>query len=138
MKKHPARLTRRYTGEIIHAPSFPGCGLMANCRGDLLCGNTLVEIKARTTGSGRKPFHPEDFKQLLVYCALNYLAGDAYDIQKIELYNPREGYLWESDVSEFIFLVSNSTAASLFEQTGQFLSALGESIDLTLTHCLPA
>ena len=79
--------------------------------------------------NGRKPFRPEDFRQLLTYCAMNYLANNIYDIQKIHLFNPRMGYLWQSDLEEFVFLISNSTSADLFESIGNYLSELSESID---------
>jgi len=121
------RLAALYAGNLIHDPAFPGCGLMTNCKGDLLYGTTLVEIKAYRE-IGRKPFHPEDFKQLLTYCALNFLAGNIYTIEKIQLFNPRMGYLWQSDLEEFVFLISNSTSAVLFENIGNYLTELSESI----------
>ena len=126
------RITGLYTGTLIHDPHFPGCGLLSNCNGDLICGTTLVEIKANREMKGRKPFRPEDFRQLLTYCAMNYLANDIYDIQKIHLFNPRMGYLWQSDLEEFVFLISNSTGADLFESIGNYLTELSESIDSTM------
>ena len=130
IKIQAERLQGRYSGSVIHSPFFPGCGLMANCNGDLLYGTTLVEIKARMEKQGRKPFRPEDFRQVLVYCALNYLANDNYDIQKIQLFNPRMGVYWESDLQEFIYLISNSTSSALFESIGSYLTEQPESIDL--------
>jgi hypothetical protein len=121
------RLSGLYAGNLIHDPAFPGCGLMTDCKGDLLYGTTLVEIKAYREFK-RKPFHPEDFKQLLIYCALNFLAGNIYPIEKIQLFNPRMGYLWQSDLEEFVFLISNSTSAVLFENIGNYLTELSESI----------
>ena len=123
------RIAGLYSGKLIHDPPFPGCGLMSNCNGDLICGTTLVEIKANREMNGRKPFRPEDFRQLLTYCALNYLANDLYDIRKIHLFNPRMGYLWQSDLEEFVYLISNTTIADLFESIGNYLSELSESID---------
>ncbi len=114
---------------LIYDPSFPGHGLMANCKGDLLYGTTLVEIKAPNVDEGRKPFNPEDFRQVLIYCALNYLAGEKYVINKINLVNPRTGYLWQSNLEEFIFKISKVSSFELFESIGRYLLDLSESRD---------
>ncbi len=129
ISKQAERLISKYNNMLVHNPSFPGYGVMGNCRGDLLCGTTLVEIKANRQGN-RKPFKPEDFRQLLVYCALNYLADSKYVINKIELFNPRMGYVWQSDLEEFIYIVTDSTSSELFESIGDYLSELSDSIDL--------
>jgi hypothetical protein len=131
IKIQAERMAGRYSGECMHDPPFPGCGIMSNCNGDLLWGKTLVEIKARTVKPGRRPFHMEDFKQLLLYCALNHLSDEKYDIQKIELFNPREGYLWQSDLREFVLMISNSATSDLFENTGSYLTSLTESADFS-------
>ena len=122
------RLGAMYVGKLVHDPPFPGCGIMTNCNGDLLSGTTLIEIKAHRD-TRKKPFRLEDFRQLLVYLALNYIAGSIYDIRKIHLFNPRMGYLWQSGVEEFIYLVSNTTSESFFKSMGTFLSELSESPD---------
>lgn len=123
------RLNGFYGGNLVYDPPFPGHGLMANCKGDLIYGTTLVEIKAPSVKEGRKPFNPEDFRQILTYCALNYLAGEKYVINKINLVNPRMGYLWQSDLEEFVNLISGASAAELFESTGSYLLELSESLD---------
>ena len=124
------RLNSKYNKILVHNPFFPGYGVMGNCRGDLLCGTTLVEIKANRQGN-RRPFKPADFRQLLVYCALNYLADGKYVINKIELFNPRMGYLWESDLEEFIYVITDSNSSELFENIGDYLSELSDSIDMS-------
>ncbi len=91
------RLASQYEGKLVHDPPFPGYGILANCRGDLLCGSTLVEIKANAGRRYNKPFENRDFRQLIVYCALNYLAGHKYRISMINLFNPRMGFVWQSD-----------------------------------------
>jgi hypothetical protein len=123
------RLDGFYGGNLIFDPFFPGHGLMANCMGDLLYGTTLVEIKAPMVKVGRKPFNPEDFRQILTYTALNYLAGEKYPINKINLVNPRMGYIWQSGLEEFIYLISGASSVVLFESIGNYLLDLSESID---------
>lgn len=118
------RMADRYKSDLHFEPSFPGCGLLGNCEGDLICGNTLVEIKARV--KGKRAYDYEDFKQILIYCALNYLAGDIYEIKRIELFNPREGLLWGENLDEFVFLISNSEPGGLFEKMGDFMASLSE------------
>ena len=120
------RMACQYAGKLVHDPSFPGYGVMANCRGDLICGSTLVEIKANTGKKYNKPFETRDFRQLIVYCALNYLAGHKYRINKVNLFNPRMGFLWQSDIDGFIFHITRSTSAELFHTIGDFLLALSE------------
>jgi hypothetical protein len=122
------RMEDRYKNNLHFEPSFPGCGLLGNCEGDLICDKTLVEIKARS--KGKRAFDYDDFKQILVYCALNYLAGDIYDIQRIELFNPREGVLWGENLNDFVFMISNSEPSGLFEKMGDFMSSLSEPFTL--------
>ena len=123
------RLDGQYGSMVKHDPFFPGCGIMSSCRGDLISGQTLVEVKAQKARTENKPFRIEDFRQLIVYCALNYLAGEKYKITKINLFNPRLGYLWSSDLEEFIYIISNSTSAELFENLGNYLTESAETID---------
>lgn len=124
------RLEGKYGTRVKHNPFFPGYGIMANCSGDLISGSTLVEIKAQSERGGRKPFRNEDFRQLLVYCALNNLANQKYDIKTIQLFNPRIGRLWQSDLEEFVQLISNNTSVELFQSIGDFLTELSDPIDL--------
>lgn len=128
ISKQANRLAVCYRGNLNHDPEFPGCGILSNCRGDLLWGKTLVEIKATRDSGRRAVFRPEDFRQLLIYCALNYLAGDMYEIVNIQLFNPRRGYRWEANLDDFVSMISESTTAELFEQIGWFLSDLSETI----------
>ena len=132
IKIQAERLDGFYGGSLIYDPPFPGYGLMANCRGDLISGTTLVEIKAPVIKEGRKPFNPEDFRQLLTYCALNYLAKEKRNINKIHLVNPRMGYLWQADLEEFVYLISRSSSTELFESIGNYLLELADSVDTAM------
>ena len=41
------------------------------------------------------------------------------------------GYLWESDLEEFIYVITDSNSSELFESIGDYLSELSDSIDLS-------
>ena len=66
-------------------PSFPGCGWVESCAGDLVCDGTLVEVKA-----GARGFRSADFRQALIYCALAF-ASKSIEIERVCLLNLRTG-----------------------------------------------
>lgn len=88
------RLTITYsnTENLVVAPSFDGCGILFPTEGDLLNGNTLVEIKG-----GVRNFKSIDLRQLYTYAALNHMS-EKYAIKSFELFNPRIGRSWKEDV----------------------------------------
>src|SRR6266404_7727905 len=87
-------IVRRNPAMIV-SPLFPGCGFVDESEGDLLVGNTLYEIK-----SADRNFRLVDFRQILVYLALNTSAR-TYDIHNVGLINPRTGVYFEIKVDEF-------------------------------------
>jgi len=123
------RLASMYSGPVILSPEFPGCGIMTNCRGDVIQGARLIEIKAARDSMRRASFRPEDFRQLLIYCALNYLSGDIYEISDIELVNPRRGIRWTSNLESFIRIISDSSSKDLFEIIGEYLTDMADHQD---------
>jgi hypothetical protein len=126
IKEQSERLISRYRDKSVEFyPEFMGCGIMESCQGDLFHKNTLVEIKA-----GERGILSSDIKQLIVYCALNWLSKKPLSISQIELYNPRQGILWESSLNEMIMSISNLPTEDLFDQIGKYLSGLSEDIEL--------
>lgn len=123
------RLASMYSGPVTLSPEFPGCGILTNCRGDLLQGSKLIEIKAARDRQRRASFRPEDFRQLLIYCALNYLAGDIYIISDIELVNPRRGIKWTYNLEKFIRIISDNSSNELFEIIGEYLTDMADHQD---------
>ena len=116
------RLTLRICpGLIVHAvvlsPEFSGCGMIDTCRGDVLVGETLFEIKA-----GDRPFRALDVRQLVTYVALNY-AGHQRAISTVALVNPRVGISVEMDLGEFCFEVSGQDTAGLLAEMIYAMSA---------------
>lgn len=103
------------------SPHFPGCGFVDESEGDLLIGNTLYEIK-----SADRNFRLVDFRQVLVYLALNTSAR-TYDIRSVGLINPRTGDYFEIKVDEFARSISGKHSTELFSEVISFVSGGGVS-----------
>lgn len=104
------RLTRY--GRLVDIqckPSFPGCGMVDRCEGDILVGAALIEIKA-----GDRPFRSVDLRQVLTYLVLNH-AGRVRLLETVGLVNPRTGTSFEIGVEEFCFEVGGRHSSELFE-----------------------
>lgn len=71
---------------LIFDPSFDGLGFLNSAEGDILFGDSLIEVKA-----GYRNFSVNDIRQLLVYLTLNHYSRSPHEINKVELYNPRMG-----------------------------------------------
>jgi hypothetical protein len=120
------RLLKHYRGKLIEFyPEFSGCGIMESCQGDMFYNETLVEIKA-----GERGVLSSDIKQIITYCALNWLSSNSKTIKRVEFYNPRQGILWESELEELIMTVSNLPIEDLFDQIGKYLINMSEDIEL--------
>ena len=80
-------------------PYFKGCGLIDECFGDVIMGDTLYEIKS-VSGN----FIMEHFKQVFVYFALNYISKN-YSLKNIAIYNPRKDLCFKIPIriSSFTF-----------------------------------
>lgn len=79
--------------DIIISPKFKGCGFIDHVIGDVYTDSRLIEIK-----SGERFFKVIDFRQILVYCTLNYYSNDRKIIDAIELFNPRMGIAFSTDI----------------------------------------
>lgn len=79
--------------DIIISPKFKGCGFIDHVIGDVYTDSRLIEIK-----SGERFFKVIDFRQILVYCTLNYYSNDRKIIDVIELFNPRMGIAFSTDI----------------------------------------
>lgn len=90
LAKRHLRFFRR-KGDLQPLPSFPGCGWLSECAGDVVAEKTLFEVK-----SGQRGFRSTDLRQVLAYCALNFAAKN-YDISHVCLVNPRVGTYLEGD-----------------------------------------
>lgn len=116
------RLYKRYNKDIKVNPQFCGCGVIDNCNGDILKNETLVEIKA-----GKRKISATDIKQMITYYALNNHTH-AFNIQEFELYNPRTGFLWNSNIQVLISDISSISAYELCDEIGKYVSDMTEKI----------
>jgi hypothetical protein len=120
------RLVQLYKSEKpTFYPQFAGCGILENCQGDLLYGNTLVEIKA-----GERGITPTDIRQLIIYSALSWLSKDKKEIENIELFNPRQGIYWKENIADCVLSISNVSMEDLFDQISKYLSELSDQVEL--------
>jgi hypothetical protein len=103
-------------------PSFPGSGVVSSCRGDLLAGTTLVEVKA-----GNRGFRAEDVRQVLVYLALNYVARQ-HEITHMMLLNPRSGHYSKLSVTSLCLFASGLSENELLESIIFGFSLQGTSV----------
>lgn len=97
-------------------PTFNGCGCIHKCKGDILYGNTLVEVKA-----GDRNFRINDIRQVVIYLALNF-SSQQYSIKNIELINPRTGLFFQSSVKTIIKECSGKMPVDIFSDIVEFVS----------------
>jgi hypothetical protein len=107
--------------QINISPFFKGCGFIENCFGDVIVNNTLYELKAV-----QRNFQVVDYKQLITYCALNYMSRQ-YDIKEIALYNPRSGNYFKHNIDQFSMMISGKPSTILFGEVIEFISGGGIS-----------
>lgn len=98
-------------------PIFKGCGLISSCEGDLIEGDCLYEVKA-----GDRAFRITDLRQLLIYSALAYSAGNL-SFKRIGLFNPRTGSSWTRTLDQVCNAVAGERAVdTLSALVGSFSS----------------
>ena len=98
-------------------PEFCGCGLLDRCRGDVLVGRTLFEVK-----SGARRFQLDDLRQLVVYAALDYAAGRAR-FSNLGLLNPRMGLYARFTPEEVIERTAAKPPHELYSEVIEFVSS---------------
>lgn len=100
----------------ITQPTFPGCGWLDACQGDVLSGTLLVEVKA-----GDRKFLSVDLQQLLTYAALNF-AAKKYEIDSVALVNPRLGNFCSMPVEFLCQRVSGRPAIEVLSEIVDYIS----------------
>ena len=110
-----ARFFQR-TEQLTLLPTFPGCGWLMECAGDVLSGATLYEVKA-----GERGFRSIDMRQTLIYCALNF-AAKRYDIAAVCLVNPRLGIVVEEDLEHLCGAASGAPAVEVLAAIVEYCS----------------
>jgi hypothetical protein len=102
--------------ELILMPTFPGCGWLMECSGDVLSGSMLYEVKA-----GQRGFRSLDIRQALIYCALNF-AAKHHDIASVCLVNPRLGVFVEEDLEDLCLSLSGAPAVEVLAAIVEYCS----------------
>mgnify|MGYP000927955544 CR=1 FL=1 len=103
--------------KLIFWPPFPGCGILRACKGDIISGSTLYEIKA-----GDRSFRVTDVRQILVYCSLDY-ASKRYGLQSVTLLNPRRGVYYKLSIKSLVEECAGLSPTDLFESILEFISS---------------
>lgn len=98
-------------------PQFDGCGFVDHCFGDILIGRRLIEVK-----SGERSFSVSDLRQLLVYCTLNHYSKKPFNIDSIEIFNPRMGACFSERVETVAIRLSALNSGELFAEIQRFIS----------------
>jgi hypothetical protein len=93
-------------------PVFRGCGFIGASEGDVLCADTLYEVKTVD-----RTYRSSDFRQLLAYCALN-AASNQFEFNRVGICNPRRGTSVVVSVEELVFEASGK------EISGELLSEI--------------
>ncbi|MCP1640839.1 hypothetical protein J2T41_000433 [Pseudomonas citronellolis] len=105
-------------GEGIEiSPKFKGCGILNTCYGDILCNETLYEIKA-----GERDFRSTDIRQLLTYTALSHTQKDT-KIRNIGLINPRLGTFSKISIRDAVEIASGRSIQETFNELISFLDS---------------
>lgn len=102
---------------LVFLPPFKGCGWLEACKGDIINGARLIEVKA-----GDRPFRITDVRQVLAYLTLNF-AAKQYPLSEVAFVNPRTCMCYECEVDSFVERCSGRKAVDIFEDIIEFVSA---------------
>ncbi len=98
-------------------PVFQGCGRLESCKGDIINGAILVEVKA-----GDRNFRVVDVRQVIAYLALNF-ASKQYSLSEVAFVNPRTCKSYKCGIDNLVEHSSGRKAVEVFEDIIEFLSA---------------
>ncbi len=98
-------------------PAFRGCGCIEECKADIVSETCLIEVKA-----GDRSFRITDLRQILVYCSLDFAAGE-YHLDAVSIVNPRRGVYYEAPIKEVAQECSGLSEVDLFSEIIAFLTA---------------
>ncbi len=120
MKQLVMRLHTRYFQSLVDitaSPFFSGCGYINNSFGDLYIPGKLIEVK-----SGARNFGVVDFRQVLIYCTLNFYSKKSVKIDNIELVNPRMGITYSSKIDDLSNNLGSLDPEDLFFEIKQHIT----------------
>lgn len=102
--------------EIICAPSFRGCGWIADCCGDVFSEGVLFEVKA-----GDRAFRGIDLRQMMCYPALNF-ASKQREIHSLCLVNPRHGTYFYASLNDVCHGLAGKSSVELLSSIVDYVS----------------
>lgn len=110
-------LTVQYQNKspIIRQP-LDGIGMLNHSEIDLMYSSTLVEVK-----SGDRKFKTLDFRQVITYLTQNHYSSNPVAIDRIELFNPRMGILFNTDIDSMIYELTVLTPNEVYEEVKNYL-----------------
>lgn len=110
-------LTTQYQNNspIIRKP-LDGIGILNHSEIDLMYSSTLVEIK-----SGDRKFKALDFRQVITYLTQNHYSSNPVPIERIELFNPRMGILFNTDIESMIYELTVLSPNEVYEDVKNYL-----------------
>lgn len=103
--------------KVTVRPRFSGCGVVDDCEGDLLVGDTLYEVK-----NVERRFRLADLRQLLVYCALNSTSS-TFVIRRIGLLNARAGLYYRTSLNALCLSAAGASAVTLLSEIAAYMSS---------------
>lgn len=110
-------LTEQYKNKspIIRKP-LDGIGILNLSEIDLMYASTLVEIK-----SGDRKFKSLDFRQVIIYLTQNHYSSMPVSIDRVELFNPRMGILFNTDIESMIYELTVLSPNEVYEEVKNYL-----------------
>ncbi|NPC70534.1 hypothetical protein HPP05_12330 [Corallococcus exiguus] len=105
-----------HSNRLVISPGFEGCGIIDPCFGDVLCGDTLWEIK-----NVDRDFRAVDIRQLLTYATLAKSAGRK-DIHSIGLLNAKQGFFIQQSIETVALETAQLSGSELLAGIAQFIS----------------
>lgn len=114
-------LNKHEADHILVGVAVPGCGLVDAAEADVLAGRALYELKAV-----QRSFRGADFRQVLVYAALNY-AGRTHEISDMGVLNPRLGAVYRLSIDSFARLTAGISGNELLAEVVEAMSRPGTS-----------
>jgi hypothetical protein len=119
-------LAKHQPDDIEFSPSIQGSGFIDSCNADISVGKTLLEVKTVERNIASK-----DFRQLLVYLALQYATGDRR-WSCAGFLNPRRGLVYEFSVDKIVPIISGGRLVSdVFQEMVQFFGTRNNQVDST-------
>jgi hypothetical protein len=113
-----SNLMRHQPHRVDLEPTFSGCGVINECSGDALSSDLrFIELK-----DGDRPFRSYDFRQLVIYAALNMNQGNGV-AKEFQIINSRRGI---SVTVPFVQFASESAGQSPVDLLAEVIRVISD------------